>query len=83
MRQAFIVLTLRSGAAGVSCAFVTFSGEHPGLPGPADQEERVKSRKKYGLLSAAAADQAALREDAHGRATNHVWAQTPPARPAG
>ena len=27
-----------------------------------------------------AADQAALREDAHGRATNHLWARTPPAR---
>ena len=27
-----------------------------------------------------AADQAALREDAHGRATNRLWAQTPPAR---
>ena len=30
-----------------------------------------------------AANQAALREDAHGRATNHVWARTPPARPGG
>jgi hypothetical protein len=28
----------------------------------------------------ARADQAALREDAHGRATNHLWARTPPAR---
>ena len=27
-----------------------------------------------------AADQAALREDAHGRATNHLWARTPPAQ---
>jgi hypothetical protein len=26
------------------------------------------------------ADRAALREDAHGRNTNHLWAQTPPAR---
>ena len=26
------------------------------------------------------ANQAALREDAHGRNTNHLWAQTPPAR---
>lgn len=28
----------------------------------------------------AAADQAALRKDAHGRTTNRLWAQTPPAR---
>jgi len=28
----------------------------------------------------AAADQAALREDRHGRATNRLWAQTPAAR---
>jgi hypothetical protein len=28
----------------------------------------------------AKADQAALREDAHGRATNRLWAQTPPAQ---
>ena len=30
-----------------------------------------------------AANRAALREDAHGRATNRVWARTPPARPGG
>jgi hypothetical protein len=28
----------------------------------------------------AKADQAALREDVHGRATNHLWSRTPPAR---
>jgi hypothetical protein len=31
----------------------------------------------------AAADQAALREDVHGRATNRLWARTPPARHGG
>jgi hypothetical protein len=45
--------------------------------------ETLVLTRNVALTSAAraAADQAALREDRHGRATNRLWAQTPPARP--